>query len=40
LAEAFGGTFISSDYKDIIAFLLLVIIFTFKPTGLFAKEVA
>lgn len=37
LAEAFGGAFISTDYKDIIAFLLLVIIFTFKPTGLFAK---
>ncbi len=39
LAEAFGGTFVSTDYKDIIAFLLLVIIFTFKPTGLFAKGV-
>lgn len=39
LAESFGATYISADYKDLIAFLLLVIILSIKPTGLFAKGV-
>lgn len=38
-AESLGGTFISNDYKDLIAFVLLVVILTFRPKGLFAKEV-
>lgn len=37
-SESLGATYISNDYKDIIAFVLLVIILSFKPTGLFAKE--
>lgn len=36
-SESLGATYISNDYKDIIAFVLLVIILTVKPTGLFAK---
>jgi branched-chain amino acid transport system permease protein len=39
LTESFGATYLSADYKDLIAFLLLVIILSVKPTGLFAKEV-
>ncbi|MCG8439779.1 MAG: branched-chain amino acid ABC transporter permease [Pseudomonadales bacterium] len=38
-AEAFGGFYISTDYKDIIAFALLVLILSVKPTGLFTKGV-
>lgn len=37
-SESLGATYISNDYKDIIAFLLLVMILTIKPRGLFAKE--
>lgn len=36
-AEAFGAFYISTDYKDIIAFALLVVILSFKPEGLFSK---
>jgi branched-chain amino acid transport system permease protein len=38
LSESLGASYISNDYKDIIAFVLLVIILSVKPTGLFAKE--
>lgn len=37
LAESFGGTYISSDYNDVIAFALLVVILAIRPTGLFSK---
>ncbi|PLT35569.1 branched-chain amino acid ABC transporter permease [Bacillus sp. V5-8f] len=37
-SESLGATYVSNDYKDIIAFVLLVIILSVKPTGLFAKE--
>ncbi len=39
LTESMGATYISNDYKDIIAFLLLIIIMTVRPKGLFAKGV-
>lgn len=37
--EALGGFYISSDYKDVMAFVLLVVILSIKPTGLFTKGV-
>lgn len=36
-AEAFGGYYISTAYKDIIAFGLLVVILSIRPQGIFAK---
>jgi branched-chain amino acid transport system permease protein len=39
LAESLGGTYVSATYQDLVAFVLLALVFTFKPTGLF-KEAA
>jgi branched-chain amino acid transport system permease protein len=39
MAESLGGTYVSSAYQDLIAFVVLALVFTFKPTGLF-KEAA
>ncbi|MCM3586780.1 branched-chain amino acid ABC transporter permease [Mesobacillus maritimus] len=36
--EALGATYISNDYKDVIAFVILVLILTIKPNGLFAAK--
>ncbi|MYN41377.1 branched-chain amino acid ABC transporter permease [Duganella sp. FT109W] len=36
-AESFGAFYISTDYKDIIAFVLLVAILSLRPEGLFRK---
>ncbi|SEM91698.1 branched-chain amino acid ABC transporter permease [Lihuaxuella thermophila] len=38
LAESISGTYINSEYKDLAAFVLLILILTVRPTGLFAKE--
>lgn len=38
-AESFGAFYISTDYKDIIAFVLLVVILSVRPAGLFTKGV-
>ena len=37
LAETFAAAYISSQYKDIVAFSLLVFILLFRPTGLLGK---
>ena len=37
LVETFAAAYISSQYKDIVAFLLLVLILLFRPTGLLGK---
>ena len=37
-AESFGAYYVSTDYKDIIAFVLLVVILSMRPQGLFAKR--
>ena len=36
-AESFGAFYVSTDYKDIIAFVLLVVILSVRPQGLFTK---
>ncbi|NML45856.1 branched-chain amino acid ABC transporter permease [Ramlibacter sp. G-1-2-2] len=36
-AESFGAFYISTDYKDIIAFALLVVILSLRPQGLFVQ---
>jgi len=35
-AESFGAFYISTDYKDIVAFVLLIVILSLRPQGLFA----
>lgn len=40
MAESFGGFYVSTDYKDIIAFVLLVVILSIRPQGLFAGKTA
>jgi branched-chain amino acid transport system permease protein len=37
-AESFGAFYISTDYKDIIAFVLLVAILSFRPEGIFVNR--
>jgi branched-chain amino acid transport system permease protein len=39
IAESFGGFYVSSDYKDIIAFVLLVAILSVRPQGLLTHRV-
>jgi branched-chain amino acid transport system permease protein len=36
-AESFGAFYVSTDYKDIIAFVLLVLILSLRPQGLFTQ---
>ncbi len=36
-AESFGAFYVSTDYKDIIAFVLLTAILSVRPQGLFAR---
>lgn len=36
-AESFGAFYISTDYKDIISFVLLVVILSLRPQGLFTN---
>ncbi|MGH9349869.1 MAG: branched-chain amino acid ABC transporter permease [Vicinamibacterales bacterium] len=37
LAESLGGTYVSADYQDLVAFLVLVLVFAFRPSGLFRE---
>jgi branched-chain amino acid transport system permease protein len=37
LVESLGASYISSEYKDAYAFILLIIILLVKPGGLFGK---
>ena len=39
LAESLGGTYVSATYQDLVAFVLLALVFTVKPTGLFKEAV-
>lgn len=38
LAESLGGTYVSATYQDLIAFVVLALVFTFKPSGLFKES--
>jgi len=38
LTEAFAAGYLSSDYEDVFAFLVLVLILVFKPSGLLGKN--
>lgn len=40
LTESFATGYVSSDYEDVFAFSLLVLILIFKPAGLLGREVA
>jgi len=37
-AESFGGFYVSPDYQDVIAFVLLVAILSFRPEGMLARR--
>jgi branched-chain amino acid transport system permease protein len=39
LAESLGGTYVSASYQDLVAFVVLALVFTFKPSGLFREAV-
>ncbi|MCL6597587.1 MAG: branched-chain amino acid ABC transporter permease [Alicyclobacillus macrosporangiidus] len=39
LAESIGGAYVSTNYQDVIAFALLVLILSVRPTGLFTRRV-
>lgn len=38
LTEVLGGSYISSAYQDAFAFIILILVLSFKPTGLFGKR--
>lgn len=38
VAENLGGAYISTQYQDIIAFLILIIVLIIKPTGILGKK--
>lgn len=37
VAEAFGGDILGDQYKDVVAFSLLVLILLFRPTGILGR---
>ena len=38
VVETFGGNIIGTEYKDIISFVIMIIVLMFKPSGLFATR--
>ena len=38
LTESYGAGYISSDYEDVFAFVFLVLILIFRPSGLLGKS--
>ncbi len=40
VVESFGAGYISSEYKDVYAFLILILLLIFKPGGLLGEHVA
>lgn len=39
LLETFAAGYISSEYRDVIAFLVLILVLRFKPSGILGKEI-
>lgn len=39
VTEVFSVSFLSSVYRDVIAFVILIVILLFKPTGLFGEKI-
>jgi branched-chain amino acid transport system permease protein len=37
MAESLGGTYVSATYQDLVAFVVLALVFTFRPSGLFRE---
>ena len=37
MAESFASAYLSTQYKDVVAFGLLVLVLLFRPTGLLGK---
>jgi branched-chain amino acid transport system permease protein len=40
LIEALGAGYISSEYKDVFAFAILVVVLIFRPSGLLGKDIS
>ena len=40
LIEAFGAAYLSSEYKDSIAFAMIVVVLLLRPSGLFPERIA
>jgi branched-chain amino acid transport system permease protein len=38
LAESFGAMYISSDFKEIYAFIIMIVVLMFRPNGLFGSR--
>lgn len=38
LVETLGGAYISSQYKSVISFAILIIVLLIKPTGILGKK--
>lgn len=40
VVEALGAAYISSEYKDVIAFAIIIVVLLFRPRGLFPERIA
>jgi branched-chain amino acid transport system permease protein len=38
IAESLGGAYISSDYKNVFAFIILIGVLLLRPQGLFGRS--
>ena len=38
IVEAIGGAYIATAYKDVISFVVLILVLYFRPNGLFGKR--
>lgn len=40
IAETLAASYISSEYKDVVAFLIIIVVLLFRPRGLFPERIA